>query len=618
MTDSIQYGHAMRGQDDANQPLSGEPLVGRALGGRFRIEQLIARGGMGKVYRATQLPLQRPVVVKVLDPAYTGQSVEEFHQRFFLEASLCSKLRHPNTVTIFDYGQAGDVYYIVMEYLEGRTLTQAMFEEGPFRPGRVVHVGMQLCRSLREAHAMGIVHRDLKPANIFLMHHEDRDEDDFVKVLDFGLVKRLSDVQQEGLTRVGSIMGSPGYMAPEQIRGGVVDHRADIYVLGCLLFEMLTGRTVFPSATTVGVLRSHVEEPVPSLLDAKPDLDVPPALEGVIRRCLAKRPEDRFSNMGQVLAELKIIARSMIELAWLANEDSAVVMNPLTLMSERSVSVVRAIPAPSPRLHVVPHNQAHSDADANPVALDIPHTSVFPEQSLEIDLLACADDLNVVSRHSASASPDQTLPLDAVAHAVPKIHASMDLGTDAAADRTLTFDGLEVHAPTLILPSSDPLVRAAWQAMALPDDEQTRTATPDEDALPPPQQRIRWGRAIAMLAASVIVGLTGWEGYRRWHAAQQDALSQAPTRPVPGAANLEMTLESQPAGAMVMLDQTKICDATPCAIMWLGDPAIVNDGGATAELKRFHFVLPAHQQVQLQKHVNGHNRVSLHAVLQPF
>ncbi|MGZ3423910.1 MAG: serine/threonine protein kinase, partial [Polyangiales bacterium] len=194
-----------------------DPLLGRSINDRFKVTGLIARGGMGKVYKAEQAPLGRVCAIKVLNPNYSGEHDPEFHKRFFLEASISSKLTHPNTVTIFDYGRTDDnIYYMAMEFLEGRTLHRALREEGPFIEERATHIARQICRSLREAHSLGVIHRDLKPANVYLIEHGD--ETDFVKVLDFGLVKNIDDTKGEDLTQTGLFMGSPKYMAPEQIR----------------------------------------------------------------------------------------------------------------------------------------------------------------------------------------------------------------------------------------------------------------------------------------------------------------------------------------------------------------------------------------------------------------
>ncbi|HEX4448652.1 MAG TPA: serine/threonine-protein kinase, partial [Polyangiaceae bacterium] len=271
---------------------------------RFKIAALIARGGMGKVYRAEQAPLGRVCAVKVLNPSYAGEQDPEFHKRFFLEASIASKLTHPNTVTIFDYGRTeDDVYYMAMEYLEGHTLHRAIREAGHFPEERVAHIARQICRALREAHSLGVIHRDLKPANLFLVEHGD--ETDFVKILDFGLVKNVSDTKTEDLTQTGLFMGSPKYMAPEQIRGDRVDARTDIYALGIIMYEMIAGKVPFDRPNSVNILMAHVNEEAPPLRQMNPNTQVSLALEELIARCMAKSPDHRFNSMDEVLAALK-------------------------------------------------------------------------------------------------------------------------------------------------------------------------------------------------------------------------------------------------------------------------------------------------------------------------
>ncbi|MDB4928600.1 MAG: Serine/threonine protein kinase PrkC, regulator of stationary phase [Myxococcaceae bacterium] len=282
----------------------GDPLIGRVINDRFKVLSVIARGGMGKVYKAEQAPLGRIVALKVLQPNYNGENDPEFHKRFFLEASIVSKLTHPNTVTLYDYGQSHDnVYFMAMEYLEGRTLHRLLREEAPLEVGRALHILVQTCRALREAHGHGVIHRDLKPANIYLVEHDD--DHDFVKVLDFGLLKRTDETAEEALTQTGLFMGSPKYMAPEQIRGERVSPATDVYSLGVMLFELLTGKVPFERSSSVNLLMAHVSDPVPTLVEVNPLVQVPAAVEEIVYRCLAKRPEERYASMDELIAAIK-------------------------------------------------------------------------------------------------------------------------------------------------------------------------------------------------------------------------------------------------------------------------------------------------------------------------
>ena len=282
-----------------------DPLIGRVINGRFKIVSVIARGGMGKVYKAEQAPLGRLCALKVLSPKYEGDRDPEFHKRFFLEASTAAKLSHANTVTIFDYGQDGDdLYYIAMEFIEGRTLHRALREEGPLNEVRTAHIAGQICRSLREAHALGVVHRDLKPGNILLSDRAD--EHDLVKVLDFGLVKDVTG-ETEDLTQAGLFMGSPKYMAPEQILGGEISARTDIYSLGVMMYEMLAGKVPFDRGASVGTLMAHVNDPLPPMRTVNPKLQASPTMENIVNRCLEKEPAKRFASMKDLLNALKRI-----------------------------------------------------------------------------------------------------------------------------------------------------------------------------------------------------------------------------------------------------------------------------------------------------------------------
>ncbi|MCC7380791.1 MAG: protein kinase [Deltaproteobacteria bacterium] len=284
---------------------AGDPWVGRMVAGRYRIERPIAAGGMGKVYLATQLPLGRLVALKMVRTD-VGGSREQFVRRFFLEASASAKLTHPNIVIVHDYGESegGDVF-MAMEYLDGRALDREIKDTAPMPPERALHIGIQIGRALREAHAKGIIHRDLKPQNVMLVHSGD--ESDFVKVLDFGLVKMFQAGEESGggqdLTRAGVLLGSPNYMSPEQILGGALDPRTDIYSFGVVLYKMLTGKNPFTRDDAVDVIYKHVYHPVPTL--AVTGVQLPSEVEAVVAKCLAKAKEDRFESCKELVLGLK-------------------------------------------------------------------------------------------------------------------------------------------------------------------------------------------------------------------------------------------------------------------------------------------------------------------------
>ena len=285
----------------ASQQAQPDELIGRVINDRFRIISVIARGGMGRVYRAEQVPLGRIIAIKTLDPRHNGSEGDpQFQQRFFLEASIASKLQHPNTVTVFDYGRTSDgIFFIAMELVEGQSLLSAIRESGKLDASRTTHIALQIARSLREAHRLDVIHRDLKPGNVLLTQHGD--EDDFVKVLDFGLVKHIETEAGQEFTKAGLFMGSPKYMSPEQIRGDHVDARCDIYALGVCMYEMLTGKVPFDRENTVKILMAHMHEGVQPITDPS----VPPALNDLVMRCLSKQENGRPSSMDEVILLLK-------------------------------------------------------------------------------------------------------------------------------------------------------------------------------------------------------------------------------------------------------------------------------------------------------------------------
>lgn len=258
---------------------------------------------MGRVYRAIQHPLDRVVALKVLNPRYDGAKDPGFEKRFFLEASMTAKLKHPNTITVHDYGRTDDgIYFIAMELVEGDTLQQVLVKTGPLPWPRAVFMGAQVARSIREAHKLGLVHRDLKPANIMML--SDGASGDVVKVLDFGLVKdmalnpnKLREENRTEITQAGILLGSPLYMAPEQARNEL-DPRSDIYSLGVVLFQAIAGRTPFVGKESIDIIVKHVREKPPELRELA---EVPPEVNGLVMKCLEKQPAARFQNMDELL-----------------------------------------------------------------------------------------------------------------------------------------------------------------------------------------------------------------------------------------------------------------------------------------------------------------------------
>ena len=261
--------------------------VPQFIAGRFRIEREIGTGGMGTVYLATHLGLERPVAVKIIRREFAGDA--DVADRFLREARTMAKLRHPNAAMIFDAGILPDGrHFIVMEFVEGETLSQALAREGRFSPTNTVHIATQICDVLEEAHRLGIVHRDLKPSNILLGKRG-------VCVLDFGVAKVLASSAESTATHAstgsGQVVGTPRYMSPEQCLGQRVGARSDLYSLGVLLYEMLAGRPPFVDPLQSALLVKQATAPAPPLPRLRQDIPRPLAL--AVHTLLAKRPEDR-------------------------------------------------------------------------------------------------------------------------------------------------------------------------------------------------------------------------------------------------------------------------------------------------------------------------------------
>ncbi|MBL8914021.1 MAG: protein kinase, partial [Archangium sp.] len=274
---------------------------GTVIDSRYRIISKLAEGGMGEVYRAEHVELGKQLAIKVMLPELSTD--QEFVGRFKREAIASSRIGHPNIIDISDFGRTHDGrFYFVMEFVEGKTLIKYR-KEGPFRFERVVHVGLQIGRALAAAHAVNIIHRDLKPENIMLVQRPG--QPDFVKVLDFGIAKVLGAGASGAFTAIGSVVGTPQYMAPEQASAGKVDTRSDIYSMGLILHELVRGRPTFTGDSAVELMSRQLDTLPPAL--KSPWGTVPPALDRLIMQMLAKDPDQRLASMEAVVNALEAV-----------------------------------------------------------------------------------------------------------------------------------------------------------------------------------------------------------------------------------------------------------------------------------------------------------------------
>jgi serine/threonine-protein kinase len=276
---------------------SDDPRLGTVIAG-YRIEERIGRGGMGVVYRAQHLNLQRRAAIKIIAPDLAES--EGFRERFTREARIAAALQHPNIVTVYDAGEVDGMLYLAMQFIRGEDLSGILRRDGRLRPYRAIDVCRQVASALDAAHAMGLIHRDVKPANVLI---EGRN----AFLTDFGLTKQTGTNAQ--LTRAGDMVGTIHYVAPEQIEGRRVSARSDVYALGCLLYHCLSGQVPFAHETDVAVIYAHLSEQPPKLSELRPEL--PDGLDAVMAKALDKSPDRRFPSCGDMISA----ARAVIDAA---------------------------------------------------------------------------------------------------------------------------------------------------------------------------------------------------------------------------------------------------------------------------------------------------------------
>jgi len=275
-------------------------LLGTVLDGRYRIDAPLGAGAMGTVYRGVQISVGREVAIKLVNPQWVRN--QEVVRRFVREAVLTSQLVHPNAVSVLDFGQTRDgVYYLVMELLSGRTLEELLRVERRLSPDRVLRIGSQICSALTSAHHLSILHRDLKPANIIMVNS--LATTDHVKVVDFGIAKCLAldpSGRNTDITRVGALLGTPAYMPPEVLMGAPSDQRSDLYSLGCILYELATGRTPYLADSIPALIAEMTTQTPPT----PHELGVPGPLASIISALIARNPAHRYMDAAHLQAAL--------------------------------------------------------------------------------------------------------------------------------------------------------------------------------------------------------------------------------------------------------------------------------------------------------------------------
>jgi serine/threonine-protein kinase len=277
--------------------------LGQVVVGKYRLLDVLGEGGMGIVYLAEHELIEKSVALKVLRREYSGKA--ELVQRFKQEAISASRIKHPNVLDVFDFGQLENgCFFLAMEYLQGHDLAAELASNTTVEPVRAVRLALQMCRALGAAHARGVVHRDMKPENIFL--HTTEDGDEIVKIVDFGIAqlrgredKKIEEMPRRRLTRTGVIFGTPEYMSPEQAAGRAADLRVDVYAMGVILYEMFTGAVPFTGESFMAVLSAHLTNPVTPLRTWVPDLAISSDLEAAIMVALAKNPDERYQSMAE-------------------------------------------------------------------------------------------------------------------------------------------------------------------------------------------------------------------------------------------------------------------------------------------------------------------------------
>ena len=314
-------------------------LLGKRISGRYKVLEVIGGGGMSNVYLAHDMILDRDVAIKVL--RYDFSNEEDLRRRFQREALSATSLTHPNIVNIFDVGEDGDLQYLVMEFVEGKTLKHAIIDNAPLPPSETVEIMKQLTSAIAHAHQNQIIHRDIKPQNILM------DGKDHVKITDFGIAMALSATS---FTQTNSVLGTVHYLSPEQARGGTATKKSDIYALGIVLYELLTGKLPFSGESAVSIALKHLQTETPSVRSIAPD--IPQSLENVVMKATAKDPRNRYQSVEEMQQDLQNVlsAERADEQAFMIYDDDATKAMPVIKdgISYEQLAVTNKLPPKEP------------------------------------------------------------------------------------------------------------------------------------------------------------------------------------------------------------------------------------------------------------------------------
>jgi serine/threonine protein kinase len=330
------------------------PLVGQRLSDRYDVLRAIAAGGMGTVYRARHLLMDKIVAVKVLNESYAREP--NALARFKQEAKIACQMSHPNIVVVHDFGIADDsCFYLVMDYVEGETLADILDYATNLPVERVVNLGIQICAGLEHAHELGLVHRDLKPSNLMLVRS--KSGADQLKILDFGLAKVLAEGKEQGLSQSGYLLGTGYYMSPEQCRGKKATVQSEIYSIGCVLYELLIGLPPFSGDNLLETLQQHIDGRPEPMSARRPDLNLPPEIEKIVGRAMEKNPESRYQSAQELGEALKQLGAQLRE----DNADALALMVP-------GIPANQENPATATPTQIAPAKAANAPAQPAPAA----------------------------------------------------------------------------------------------------------------------------------------------------------------------------------------------------------------------------------------------------------